>query len=191
MTTAIHGARGTIQLSDAPARAHGTSLQPALGEGVALDAYIAGRLVTAYALSEDLSPYRLHVDVEDGVATVSGALPDRSLRELAAAIARELPEIAELRCEIAVESPAPQRQELGGDGFSRAFRDATLAARVKSRLLWNGATHDAAIDVHAREQNVTLCGIVSAPEQRRLAEQIALEVQGVRRVENRLRLTAS
>jgi osmotically-inducible protein OsmY len=162
---------------------------PTPADGSARDAYIAGRLVTAYALNEQLSPYDLRVDVQAGVVTLSGIVDDRVLRDLAADIARDIDEVAEVRCELAVESPAPHRAD-GSDGFARRFHDASLAAQVKSRLLWNGDTHGAQIDVTASDGVVTLTGKVSSPRVGEVAEQLAAQLRRVKRVENLLRVAA-
>jgi osmotically-inducible protein OsmY len=151
-----------------------------------LDAYIAGRLVTAYALNEQLAPYRLHVDVREGVVIISGAVDDRVQRDLAAGIAGEIDEVREVRSEIAVESPAPRRNG-EDDGFAQRFNDATLTARVRSRLLWNGATHGASIEVSTHDGVVSLAGVVDSPETRDLAQKLAQEIGGVERVENHVR----
>lgn len=70
-----------------------------------LDAYIAGRLVTAYALSEQLSRFRLRVQVRDAIVSLSGTVEEEVQRDLARQIARDLDDVREVRCEIRVEGP--------------------------------------------------------------------------------------
>jgi len=141
----------------------------------ARDAYIAGRLVTAYALSEQLAVFGLRVDVHDAVVTVSGTVDDRVQRDLAEAIARDIDEVRDVRCEISVEAPAPRLDGASGR-FARRFNDASLTARVRTRLLWNGETHGQDIQVAARDGLVTFD----------LAAQLVADVPGVCGVENQL-----
>jgi osmotically-inducible protein OsmY len=179
--------------AERPARMNGNGIpasDPAYLSGNALDAYIAGCLTTAYALSEHLSPFKLRVDVKDAVVTLSGAVDDKVLRNLAIVIAHDLEQVRDVRSEITIEAPAPHRSALEENIFSRRFNDATLTARVKTRLLWNGPTHGSAIHVSASNDVVTLTGSVQSNEVREMAEQIALDVKGVLRIENNLQVAA-
>lgn len=159
-------------------------------DGPARDAYLAGRLATAYALCEQLAPFRLGVDVSAGVVTLSGVVDDKVLRELAVAIARDLEEVREVRNEIAVDTGAPHRNG-EDDGFARRFDNANHCARVKTRLRWNGATHNACIDVSADNGTVTLSGAVASEQVRELAAELAADVRGTLEVDNRLEVRAA
>lgn len=155
-------------------------------DGAARDAYVAGRLVTAYALCEQLAPFALRVDVKDGRVTLSGVVDDKVLKTLALEIAQDLDGVREVRSEIAVETGAPHRN--GHDPFAQRFDNAQLCARVKTALLWNGATHNAGIDVSADNGTVTLSGTVPNPQVRELAAKLAREVRGAVQVDNRLQV---
>jgi osmotically-inducible protein OsmY len=161
-----------------------TPLRPMAAEGRAKDAFIAGRLLTAYALNEQLADCDLRVDVRDGVVIVSGIVDDRVLRDLAADIAREIEGVDEVRCEIALGPSAPGHR--CHDAFARRVRDASLAAQVRSRLLWNGDTHGEPIGVSCRDGVITLTGAVRKAEARDCAERLAAEVRHVLAVENQL-----
>lgn len=163
------------------------SSDPAYLSGSALDAYIAGSLATAYSLSEHLSPFKLRVDVKDAVVTLGGVVEDKVLRNLAIVIAHDLCLVRDVKSEIAVGPPAP-RSILDEDFFLRRFNDATLTARVKTRLLWNGPTRGCAINVSAINDVVTLSGAVASEQVRELAGRVALDVKGVLRIENTLQV---
>jgi osmotically-inducible protein OsmY len=161
-----------------------SSVQAMAADGRAKDAFVAGRLVTAYALNEQLADCDLRVEVQDGAVTVTGIVDDRVLRDLAADIARQIEGVDEVRCEIAVGPPSPGQR--CHDAFARRVRDASLAAQVKSRLLWNGDTHGERIDVSCRDGVITLSGAVTKAGARDCAERLAAEVRHVLAVENRL-----
>lgn len=151
-----------------------------------IDAYITGRLVTAYGLSEHLRPYQLHVEVKDRLVTLHGAVESEVLRDLAVEVARSVPEVRDVRSQIRVESAAPRAAGNGRDSFAQRFSDAATTARVKSRLIWNDSTHGLTIRVDTADGVVTLAGEVRSDAESALAQQIASNTRGVRRVDNRL-----
>ena len=67
---------------------------------------------------------------------------------------------------------------------------ATLTARIKSELLFNGETSGLAINVDSDGGEVTLSGKVESDAERELAEQIAANVEGAQSVENRLTVSS-
>ncbi|MFO7784172.1 MAG: BON domain-containing protein [Thermodesulfobacteriota bacterium] len=66
--------------------------------------------------------------------------------------------------------------------------DGTIKTKVKARLAKDSILHVFAIGVNVFHGEVTLTGAVNIPEQRDLAEQIALETRGVTKVNNLLKL---
>lgn len=154
--------------------------------GGLLDAYIAGRLITAYALSEHLSAFTIGVVVQDARVTLTGAVESPVQRDLAIEIARSVDEVLHVQSNIRVQADAPRKDQAGTAVFASRFSDATITARIKTRLLWNESTHGLDINVTTQGGIVTLTGKVKSPEERELAGQIALNTRGVTRVENRL-----
>lgn len=80
------------------------------------------------------------------------------------------------------------RQELqqGMTQAQRAAADQTLEAKVKQVLISRKGLQAGNIDVEAKAGMVTLRGDVADPNQARLAEQAAMEVEGVTGVINQL-----
>lgn len=64
--------------------------------------------------------------------------------------------------------------------------DATITAKVKSQLLANPDVSALNVNVTTYQGQVQLSGYVNSAEQRRLAEQIAKDVTGVKSVSNDL-----
>jgi osmotically-inducible protein OsmY len=153
-----------------------------------LDAYIAGRLITAYALSEHLSPFTISVVVQNGRVILNGVVETAVQQDLAVEIARGVSEVQEVQSGIRVEPDAPRRDDPDESGFASRFSDVTITARIKTRLLWNANIGGRDIQVMTQEGIVTLTGRVQTSDERELAGQIALNTRGVRRVENRLML---
>jgi osmotically-inducible protein OsmY len=69
---------------------------------------------------------------------------------------------------------------------AKSLDDASLAARVKSKLIAEAGPAGLAIDVTTARGVVTLQGTVDAPDVRERAGRAASGVDGVRSVENRL-----
>jgi hypothetical protein len=74
----------------------------------------------------------------------------------------------------------------GGGTKAPAPDDRELALRVKAALKADPALKSLAVDVNAMGNSITLVGIVNSAAGRDRAAQIALNVQGVNSVENRL-----
>ncbi|MBU1821949.1 MAG: BON domain-containing protein, partial [Bacteroidetes bacterium] len=70
--------------------------------------------------------------------------------------------------------------------MSQRFEDATLAATVKSKLLWNSNTEGLDINVDAENGKVILNGSAQTPEAKELAGRLAANTDGVREVSNLL-----
>jgi hyperosmotically inducible protein len=64
--------------------------------------------------------------------------------------------------------------------------DATLTAKVKAALIANPDTQARQIDVESRSGTVQLNGFVDSTADRTAAERVAMNVSGVKRVENNL-----
>ena len=152
------------------------------------DAFIEGRLLTAYLLSEHINPLDVDIEVERGVVRLRGFLPTDVQRDLAIEIARGVDEVEDVHSDIIVDADQATAQSGQSDAFARRFKDATTTARVKTRLLWNEHTNGLGINVDTADQVVTLSGEVGSKIEIALAEQIAVNTDGVEGVRNRLRV---
>jgi len=72
-----------------------------------------------------------------------------------------------------------------------ALSNASITARVKSRLAHDPAINALYVNVDTNDGQVTLSGKVALPEQKAEAEQVARQTEGVRAVVNRLEVTGS
>ena len=149
------------------------------------DLWLKARLVTAYALNEHLNPFKLDVAIKDGVAQLSGTVDSTVERDLAVEIAKGIKGIREVKAEIKIE-PGIQRGARSEPEWFRTVKDATVTAKVKSKLLWNRNTNGLEIDVSTDGGVVTLKGEVASDAQRELAVLLAKNTTGVQRVKDRL-----
>lgn len=154
-----------------------------------VDAYITGRLITAYALSDHLKSSDIHVDVEQRKAILSGEVGNEIQRDLALEIARGIEGLDEVESTLQiVERKQDGNNTAAADGFTQHFNNASIKARVKTRLLWNSNVSGLSIDVEADQGEVVLSGAVESREQAALAVAITENTEGVETVVDELKV---
>src|SRR5690554_4606619 len=151
-----------------------------------------GSVWTAFALNRHLSPFSIDVEIENGVAILTGEVESEVDRDLAEQVALGVDGVREVDNQLQVAGEEVERSADGSDGraFSTRFNDATTTATVKSKLLWNRNTEGLDINVTTRDGVVTLEGRAGSEAASELAERLARNTEGVRRVENKLSVSA-
>lgn len=168
--------------------AGGSSDEDRSFSGAAYDAFLEGRLVTAYTVNRNLNPFDLRVDVKNQKATIGGAVETEAQRALAVEIASGIDAITDVDSEIKIQADVVDESERGlGDRVD----DASTTAAVKTRLLANDATSGLSIDVDTHSAVVTLSGQVDTATESDLATQIAMNTDGVIDVVNKLTVETS
>lgn len=172
---------------------HETDNQPASDpvQQLQTDAYLKGSLDTAFELNPHLGAYPLTVEVTENVASLHGKVDDVIKRDLALEIASGLDGIKQVHNHIEVIPtlvPRPAHSYAPASTFRQIVHDASISASVKMRLLYNTHVPGLGINVDTRNAVVTLHGQVDSPVVRDLTEHLALNTQGVKKVENRLKI---
>ncbi|MBB87983.1 MAG: histidine kinase [Xanthomonadales bacterium] len=168
--------------------AGGSSDEDRSFSGAAYDAFLEGRLVTAYTVNRNLNPFDLSVDVKNQKATIGGAVETEAQRALAVEIASGIDAITDVDSEIKIQADVVDESERGlGDRVD----DASTTAAVKTRLLANDATSGLSIDVDTHSAVVTLSGQVDTATESDLATQIAMNTDGAIDVVNKLTVETS
>jgi hyperosmotically inducible protein len=75
-----------------------------------------------------------------------------------------------------------------GETAGQYVDDSTITATVKSKLVAEKAANFTRVNVDTTNKVVSLSGIVESPDQKNRAEQLAMQVGGVRRVQNNLQI---
>jgi osmotically-inducible protein OsmY len=120
------------------------------------------------------------VDVAGGVVTLVGRINNRGEERVAMAAASRVPGVREVRSQIAVGA-VPTEETIA------IVDDAALRSRVASALAQaNVDVLDQ--DLAARDGVVYLRGTVTSESERERAEQVAVDVDGVRGARNELRV---
>jgi len=172
----------SLSLASAPGIASEKSLQQSVNE-----ARLEGQIATAILFNRHLNPFEISVDVEGETAILTGTVNESIDKELAERVALNADGILRVDNRIAVDpdSKAAPRSERG---FGERVGDATTTAAVKSRLLWNQGTSGLDIRVETANGVVTLSGDAGSKAEKELAERLALDTDGVVRVENRIQV---
>ena len=77
-----------------------------------------------------------------------------------------------------------------GQSAGQYVDDRTITASVKSKLVADHASNLTRVDVDTTNHIVSLNGVVETPAQKSRAEELAMQVSGVRRVNNNLQIQA-
>ena len=152
------------------------------------DAWIDGKIETAFVLNRHLNPFTIDTSVKNGVAYLEGTVESDIDRDLAGQIAKSVDGVVDVKNRLEVGTEKESEIEQASEDFLQAFDDATTTAVVKSKLLANGNTKGLQINVDTNNHVVTLRGKVESDQVRDLAEALAQNTDGVAGVENKLEI---
>lgn len=147
-----------------------------------------GSIWTAFALNRHLNPFKLSIDVKDGRATLNGSVESGVQKDLAEQVALSVKGIESVDNRIEVD---PAIAEGNPPGLVQRLEDATLAATVKSKLLWNSNTRGLDIQVRSENGAITLSGNAQTSAAKELAGQLAENTEGVSQVFNHLSISSA
>lgn len=160
------------------------------------DAWLHGKLETALLFNEHLNSFAIDSDVRAGTAYLQGTVESDIDRDLAEEIAKSIKGVNKVENELDVDQ-AKARAARDDDasmerqGFKQDVLNATLTARIKSRLLVNNNTGGLSIDVDSRDGMVTLSGTVDSEQEKELATRIAANTEGTKTVNDQLTVESS
>lgn len=155
-----------------------------------IEARQEGSIWTAFALNRHLNPFTIDVDVENSSAKLTGKVETDVERDLAEQIALGIEGVKKVDNQLTLD-PAFEAKASSEPSLSQRFDDATLAATVKSKLLWNSNTEGLDIKVSAANGTVSLTGSAQSAEAKELAGRLAANTDGVREVNNLLSVSST
>lgn len=159
------------------------------------DAWIDGRLEATFLFNEHLNSFDIATEVENGVVRLEGTVESEIERDLAGEIAKSIDGVRDVENELTVDASGARmaRESDAGreaQGFKQAVVDATLTARIKSKLLANGNVSGLSVDVDSHGGDVTLSGTVESEDEKDLIASIAINTEGTTSVNNQLTVEA-
>lgn len=159
-------------------------------KGEANDAWIDGKIESSYLINTELNNFRINTDVSEGVVMLTGTVASDVHKELAGAIAENVEGVKSVDNELSVDANYKGVKESSKE-FSTRFFDLTTTARLKSIYALNKQIKATDISIDTMQGKVTLEGEVSSNVERLLAEEIAMGLDSVKSVDNKLKVASS
>lgn len=133
------------------------------------------KVKTALMLSKHVSTFDVNVTTNQGAVTLTGEVPSEETRRLAAAIAQDTPGVTLVQNNLVV-NPGAERNK---DTLADRVADLEIKTIVIDQLAQSPELREKRLTVRVNKRIVTLDGAVDSPAQKRVAEQIVLQVPGV------------
>ena len=169
----------------------GPSTAPGMSGGASAsdNQRVANQIQSALQSANVGNTHPLGVQVVNGVATLSGTVSHPGQAQQIASIVSRVPGVTRVQNNLVPEqtgAPAMLPGPQGAPGVS----NQQMAERVRDALGRGGVRGDG-VAVGFMNGRTTLTGTVATPAERALAEQVAMQVPGVRFVENNLSLRSA
>lgn len=156
------------------------------------DARITAKIQAQYFLDAEVKGRDIDVDTSNGVVTLRGSVDNEAERRQAVMMARNTEGVRDVNDQLTVTGttrPTDSRTEV-----SRAadtIDDAWITMKIQSKFFLDPDIKGSAVDVTTKGGIVTLQGNVTTAAEQKAAEQIAMETDGVRRVNNQLKVATT
>lgn len=144
------------------------------------DTAIASKIEAKLTSDPQINPFKIDVDVNEGVVRLSGAVKKPEVRAEAEKLARNTEGVKEVYNEI----------EIGERSIGERLSDGAITTKVKAKLTADPEINPFNINVDTQDRVVTLSGRVKTEAARREAEKLARNTKGVRDVHNRIEVGA-
>lgn len=145
------------------------------------DAWLATKVRTALLYQRNVESSRIHVDVRNRVVILTGQVSRVARKALAADVAQNVDGVDRVENRIRVGGAPPRK-------FAERMDDASVTAQVKAALLVHKGTHLLTTHVRTERGVVSVEGTVRDSAERDLVTRVVVGIQGVRRVENHMRV---
>jgi osmotically-inducible protein OsmY len=165
--------------------------------GDATDSWITAKIQSRYFVDDEVKGRNINVDTQDGVVTLRGTVNSYSERLLATSIARNTDGVREVHDEMTIGAPsrdndrtgAKARETVGTTG--QKIEDAWITTKIQSKFFVDDQVKARKVDVDTKNGVVTLRGSVATDAAKKAAENLAVETDGVTRVNNLLKVDPS
>jgi len=144
------------------------------------DILITMKVKTALLFHKYVNASATEVHTQDGAVVLSGKADSERMKRLTGEYAMDVEGVREVRNDMVV---APGSQTLG-----EMVDDASITAQIRTTLLFRKSTHSLSTQVATRNGVVTLHGEAVNAAEKDLVGSIAMDTNGVTRVDNKMTL---
>ena len=171
-----------LTLSAPPLLAADEPVEPGAAGSLINDSFLTARVKTALAADKVTDALEIKVETTRGVVVLEGEVDSYAELTQATRVASSVDGVARVRNDLIGSAAAnPDKSAL-----ARYFTDGALTTKVKSALVADPITEAIEIEVTTNRGVVSLEGVVDGVSEQMQATQVALSVDGVRNVDNRL-----
>jgi hyperosmotically inducible protein len=147
------------------------------------DAWLVLKVKAALLANSTASILKTKVDSKDGIVTLSGEADSKAQKDSATDAAQKIDGVKSVHNEMTI---VEKKSEESKPNLSGAIDDMTITAKIKSALFANKSTSGLRTLVVTKDGVVTLSGKARTREEKQTAEQLAKDVQGVKKVINQM-----
>ena len=149
------------------------------------DTWITMKVKSALAYHKHVSATGTEVDTVNGAVTLKGKVGTEAQKELTTEYAKDIKGVKSVDNQQTVVGVKPH------ETVGAKIDDASITARIKTSLLFHRATHAVATKVKTRDGVVILRGEAQSTAEKGLVGKLAEDIQGVKRVDNRMTVKTS
>ena len=153
------------------------------------DPWITVKIESKYFLDNEVKGRNIDVTTENGIVTLEGEVETAAEKRQAVLLAQSTEGVTDVRDQLRIVAPADERE--ADRPAAEAVSDEWIEAKIQSKYFLATDLKNTDIEVEASKGVVTLTGQVQTAADKRTAEEIARETDGVRNVVNRIEITES
>jgi len=148
------------------------------------DAWLSDKLKITLLFHRSVRAGKTEVEVKDGIVTLRGRAESQAQKELTTEYARDIEGVTQVINEMTVSPEPDSAPRTAGERID----DASITAQVKLALLLHRSTSAVGTAVRTKRGTVTLDGKAGNAAERDLVTKLVKDINGVRKVKNRMRL---
>jgi Predicted periplasmic or secreted lipoprotein len=145
------------------------------------DAWLSEKVKATLLFHRSVKTGKIEVYVQEGIVTLRGNADSQAQKELTTEYAKDVEGVKDVKNEMTVSKPSKKAQNAG-----KKIDDASTTAQVKMTLLFHRSTSALNTKVVTNKGLVTLYGKAGSTAEKDLVTKIVNDVNGVKRVNNRM-----
>ena len=177
-----------ISFSAPPVMAGDKPVEPGAVGRLINDSALTGRVKAALAADDLTDALDINVETTRGVVELKGTVDSYAQMTQAARVAYSVEGVNGVENRLEVSDSAATNS---AGAVKRYLTDAAITAKVKAALAADSTTEATEIEVETTRGIVTLSGVVDGFDERDQATALALSIDGVRSVSNKLDLAST